>query len=90
MALPMNAEVKQAVMASRPGFDLGCPRQDSNLRPRLRRAVLYPLSYGGSATKELYQARRPDLRRAGCVPHDGSGSALNWLNRLRRLVMSFC
>ena len=23
------------------------PRQDSNLRPRLRRAVLYPLSYGG-------------------------------------------
>ena len=29
-----------------------CPRQDSNLRPRLRRAVLYPLSYGGSATEE--------------------------------------
>jgi CheY-like chemotaxis protein len=25
-----------------------CPRQDSNLRPCLRRAVLYPLSYGGS------------------------------------------
>src|SRR5204862_437089 len=25
-----------------------CPRQDSNLRHRLRRAVLYPLSYGGS------------------------------------------
>jgi hypothetical protein len=24
------------------------PRQDSNLRTRLRRAVLYPLSYGGS------------------------------------------
>lgn len=23
------------------------PRQDSNLRSRLRRAVLYPLSYGG-------------------------------------------
>ncbi len=29
-----------------------CPRQDSNLRSRLRRAVLYPLSYGGSATRE--------------------------------------
>jgi hypothetical protein len=29
-----------------------CPRQDSNLRHRLRRAVLYPLSYGGSATTE--------------------------------------
>ena len=25
-----------------------CPRQESNLRTRLRRAVLYPLSYGGS------------------------------------------
>lgn len=25
------------------------PRQDSNLRFRLRRAALYPLSYGGSA-----------------------------------------
>jgi hypothetical protein len=24
-----------------------CPRQDSNLRSRLRRAMLYPLSYGG-------------------------------------------
>jgi site-specific DNA recombinase len=32
-----------------------CPRQDSNLRSRLRRAVLYPLSYGGSATHEEYQ-----------------------------------
>ena len=29
-----------------------CPQQDSNLRTRLRRAVLYPLSYGGSADKE--------------------------------------
>src|SRR5690606_27582473 len=27
------------------------PRQDSNLRSRLRRAVLYPLSYGGSWTQ---------------------------------------
>src|SRR3954454_10816668 len=24
-----------------------CPRQDSNLRTRLRRTLLYPLSYGG-------------------------------------------
>ncbi len=29
-----------------------CPRQDSNLRSRLRRAVLYPLSYGGRAMGE--------------------------------------
>ena len=34
-----------------------CPRQDSNLRTRLRRAVLYPLSYGGSATAKGYQER---------------------------------
>ena len=33
------------VRASRPV----CPRQDSNLRTRLRRPVLYPLSYGGEA-----------------------------------------
>jgi hypothetical protein len=25
---------------------LGCAREDSNLRTRLRRPVLYPLSYG--------------------------------------------
>jgi hypothetical protein len=28
-----------------------CPRQDSNLRSRLRRAVLYPLSYEGETYK---------------------------------------
>ena len=27
----------------------GRPRQDSNLRHRLRRPVLYPLSYGGKS-----------------------------------------
>src|SRR4051794_22649929 len=30
-----------------------CPRQDSNLRSRLRRAVLYPLSYGGRTAATL-------------------------------------
>jgi hypothetical protein len=34
-----------------------CPRQDSNLRTRLRRAVLYPLSYGGHWRKDLRQNR---------------------------------
>jgi hypothetical protein len=29
------------------GHDQGCPRQDSNLRTRLRRPMLYPLSYEG-------------------------------------------
>ena len=28
-----------------------CPRQESNLRSRLRRAVLYPLSYGGACAR---------------------------------------
>jgi hypothetical protein len=28
-------------------FDMECPRGDSNARHRLRRPVLYPLSYGG-------------------------------------------
>ena len=40
-----------------------CPRQDSNLRLRLRRAPLYPLSYGGSETQGRYQ-RCPQVRRA--------------------------
>ncbi len=28
-----------------------CPRQDSNLRTRLRRPMLYPLSYGGQGRR---------------------------------------
>src|SRR3954453_6789130 len=34
------------------------PRQDSNLRSRLRRAVLYPLSYGGRIWAEEDCTRR--------------------------------
>ena len=37
-----------------------CPRQDSNLRHRLRRAVLYPLSYGGG--KPGQPSKRADAR----------------------------
>ena len=32
------------------------PRQDSNLRTRLRRPVLYPLSYGGSGSGQIISA----------------------------------
>jgi hypothetical protein len=45
------------------------PRQDSNLRSRLRRAVLYPLSYGGMPRASLpvlathAQARRWSAQR---------------------------
>ena len=35
------------------------PQQDSNLRSRLRRPMLYPLSYGGSVTQERVPAKRP-------------------------------
>ncbi len=46
---------------------LVCPRQDSNLRHRLRRAVLYPLSYGGLVRPgEGYQ--RPDVYRLPVSP----------------------
>ncbi len=34
-----------------------CPRQDSNLRTRLRRAVLYPLSYEGGRAEHSHRGR---------------------------------
>ena len=43
----------------------GCPRQDSNLRPRLRRPVLYPLSYGGKAPSLTTCLDRPGARTRG-------------------------
>ena len=54
---PTSAPRKRTLRTARPSGvvctgTLWCPRQDSNLRPRLRRAVLYPLSYGGSATRK--------------------------------------
>ena len=50
------------------------PRQDSNLRSRLRRAVLYPLSYGGLSTAR----GRPASGQVRCEPtprHYGEGRA---------------
>lgn len=35
-----------------------CPRQDSNLRTRLRRPLLYPLSYGGVSAGSRFRSRR--------------------------------
>ena len=57
------------------------PRQDSNLRHRLRRPVLYPLSYGGGALREqgtivlVAQPRRP----AG-PPHGRAKAAVSCLS----------
>ncbi len=37
------------------------PQQDSNLRTRLRRPLLYPLSYGGwHISRPTHHSRRPD------------------------------
>jgi hypothetical protein len=33
--------------------EIQCPRQESNLRLRLRRATLYPLSYEGGTSPKL-------------------------------------
>jgi hypothetical protein len=42
-----------------------CPRQDSNLRHRLRRAVLYPLSYGGGKPGKPSKNQRSDQPAGG-------------------------
>ncbi len=39
------------------------PQQDSNLRSRLRRPVLYPLSYGGNLTAVYHNWRRQANQR---------------------------
>ncbi len=40
------------------------PRQDSNLRTRLRRPLLYPLSYGGFRAEKRVSARNRALDQA--------------------------
>jgi hypothetical protein len=45
-----------------------CPRQESNLRTRFRKPLLYPLSYGGGCFVQASRDRpssRPDLGLAG-------------------------
>ncbi len=56
-----------------------CPRQDSNLRFRLRRAALYPLSYGGprpqsSNGPSCIPGRRRRLAMLGAWPTASSWS----------------
>jgi hypothetical protein len=50
-----------------------CPRQDSNLRHRLRRAVLYPLSYGGGKPGKPSSGGGSDQEVGG-----GSGTPPSW------------
>jgi hypothetical protein len=45
--------------------ETGRPRQDSNLRTRLRRPLLYPLSYGGPGREKDYQYPAPPKTAVG-------------------------
>src|SRR5215813_15157246 len=69
------SEVSQASSRSRSSVRIyaseQCPRQDSNLRSRLRRPLLSPLSYGGSRTEKGYQlptVAGPATRPGGFAP----------------------
>lgn len=58
------------------------PRQDSNLRSRLRRAVLYPLSYGGQRSGAAWKASK-DLPRVRCRGlRAGYAGEAHWRPRL--------
>src|SRR5690348_14094928 len=60
------------------------PRQDSNLRTRLRRAVLYPLSYGGSRRlARLSGLQRPSSPYAGRMERGYDARRRRPVSRLR-------
>ena len=65
-AVPLE-ETLPAVTGSGPD---GRPRRDSNSRSRLRRAVLYPLSYGGqlATNRGLVVGRKAMYQRASGDP----------------------
>lgn len=65
-----------------------CPRQDSNLRTRLRRPLLYPLSYGGvSAAERLLAATGRTLPApSGCSGTGFVGSGEATPSLVRRLL----
>ena len=62
------------------------PRQESNLRTRLRRPVLYPLSYGGSSLGHLIDAAAADARDVPPVRALDVGCATAVLDRLRDVL----
>src|SRR5689334_8159285 len=55
-------ETRKKARAGAQAFVVRRPRQDSNLRTRLRRAVLYPLSYAGSGTSRTVAGDAPESR----------------------------
>ena len=63
----------------------GRPQQDSNLRTRLRRPMLYPLSYGGCATWERLPATGPPRTLSrGHAPGTQLGHPRPGRNHVRR------
>ncbi|CAL2072239.1 hypothetical protein GPN2_22497 [Streptomyces murinus] len=65
------------LMTGSSGTNPRCPRQDSNLRTRLRRPLLYPLSYGGvSVAERCARGDGQNISRSGGVirnPFAGRG-----------------
>lgn len=64
------------------GYGKVCPQEDSNLRPCLRRAVLYPLSYGGQGARERGFRVAPATRPTAPSPRAGSADAFPLPGRL--------
>src|SRR5215467_12171721 len=67
-AEPQVSEVSQSRTRSRTHVRIyasdQCPRQDSNLRSRLRRPLLSPLSYGGSGLRKVTSTDGPAAQPA--------------------------
>jgi hypothetical protein len=57
------------------------PQQDSNLRSRLRRPLLSPLSYGGSAPGKGYQPQASHEHVVGRADGLQGSSRYNWTGR---------
>jgi hypothetical protein len=72
-----NKKLGDPACPTRQSDRLGCrrPQQDSNLRTRLRRPMLYPLSYGGSLTQKCYQPGAALVTHARDAPVTGAGHA---------------
>ena len=63
----------RAKPCSRAGITCWYPRQDSNLRHRLRRPVLYPLSYEGGLPGAVLNRRFAPVFDRDPPPYEGSG-----------------
>src|SRR5438874_1098908 len=73
----------------------GCPRQESNLRTRFRKPLLYPLSYGGAADHDsvasvgLIRRDHPDADRGRRPARAGTRQVVPPRRHGRRRAISF-